>query len=145
MMRPKIVSPHLIVLPRFSLDADGRFAVSHCPLMYPRGTGNEVEMLRYFLAILNSAVSLSEIVRLSHKYRRGYAMLEPKTLNAMPVPDPATVSVGTMRQIKRLVAQRIETRVPENDRQLDRLVADIFGLTREERRLIGMDGTDGDS
>jgi hypothetical protein len=143
MLRAKIVSPHLIVLPRFSLDPAGRYAVSHCPLMYPLGKGNEVEILRFFVAVLNSSVSLFEIVRLSHKYRRGYAMLEPKTLNAMPVPDPATVPLKVMREIQRSVARRIEGASPELDRRLDQLVAEIFGLTAEERQLIGMDEKNG--
>ncbi len=99
LLRPKIVSPHLIVMPRFSLDQVGRYAVSRCPLMYPRQGGNDVELLRFFVAILNSPISLWQIVQMSHKYSRGYAMLEPKTLKNMRVPGPANVSVRRMKRI----------------------------------------------
>lgn len=140
LMRAKIVSPHLIVMPRFSLDEDGRFAVSHCPLMYPRERGSDVELLRYFLAILNSPVSLWQIVQLSHKYRRGYAMLEPKTLKQMAVPDPARVPVRTMKRIQAVVSRRLKD--PSDRRaelQIDDLVAQLYGLSPTERSLVGME------
>ncbi len=140
MMRPKIVSPHLIVLPRFSLDATGKYAVSHCPLLYPREEGSEVELLQFFLAVLNSSVSMAQIVKLSHKYSRGYAMLEPKTLKLMTVPDPAMIDRKVMKQIQTLVSRRISNL--DNiaiDDELDDIVADMYGLTRAERIHLGME------
>jgi len=140
MMRPKIVSPHLIVLPRFSLDRVGHYAVSHCPLMYPRGEGSDIELLQYFLAVLNSSASMAQIVKLSHKYSRGYAMLEPKTLKVMAVPNPSNVPFRTMKQIQSLVGERIANPVAaEIEVELDRIVADLYGLTEIERQHVGLD------
>jgi hypothetical protein len=139
LLRPKIVSPHLIVMPRFSLDEGGRYAVSHCPVMYPRERGSEVDLLRFFLAVLNSTVSMWQIVQLSHKYSRGYAMLEPKTLREMAVPDPREIPAKTMRRIQTLVARRLrDPRDTKAELELDDTVADLYGLTESERNLIGM-------
>jgi len=139
MMRPKIISPHLILLPRFSIDLEGRFAVSRGPILYPKEEGNEMELLLYFLAILNSSVSHWQITNLSHKYRAGYAMLEPKTLKIMSVPDPANVPSATMRRIQSLVKKCM---VPKGESkaevELDGLVADIYGLTSTERSELGI-------
>ena len=54
MFRPKIVSPHLILYARFSLDIRGVYAVSQCPMLYPKKSGDVLEMLRFFVAILRN-------------------------------------------------------------------------------------------
>ena len=33
MMRPKIISPYLVMVPRFSFDREGRYAISRAPLL----------------------------------------------------------------------------------------------------------------
>ncbi|TET12539.1 MAG: SAM-dependent DNA methyltransferase, partial [Candidatus Thorarchaeota archaeon] len=80
MMRPKIISPHLVLIPRFSLDREGKYAISHSPLLYPKETGAEDDLLRFFVAVLNSTPCYWHIATHSHVYRGGYVMLEPKTL-----------------------------------------------------------------
>lgn len=140
MLRPKIVSPHLIVLPRFSLDANGEYAVSRSPLMYPRESGDEIELLQYFLAVLNSSISMWQIVHSSHKYSRGYAMLEPKTLKSIAVPDPSQIDAKTMKRLLSLVRRRLEDPTDsESETRLDHLVADLYRLSGSERRLVGME------
>ncbi|GAF69038.1 unnamed protein product, partial [marine sediment metagenome] len=141
LMRPKIVSPHLVLLPRFSLDATGRFAVSHCPLMYPRVAGDEEDMLRFFLAVLNSTIAHWQIAQQSHKYSRGYLMLEPKTLRTLHVPDPAQVPVSTMKKLLANVARCLQGGGSAGaEAELDRQVAELYGLSAEERAEIGMEG-----
>ncbi len=85
MMVPKVVSPHLSLVPRFALDADGAYAVSHSPLLYPKDSGVAQELLRFFVAVLNSTVCYWHITAHSHTYARGYAMLEPKTLKPVHI------------------------------------------------------------
>lgn len=141
MMRPKIVSPHLVVVPRFSLDLGGEYAVSHSPLLYPRETGGEEDMLRFFAAVLNSTACYWWISRHSHKYRSGYLMLEPKSLRRAPVPDPSVVAPDVMRRLLRLVDERLFTSglaAVEIERRADHLVADLYGLSSEERTAVGM-------
>ena len=140
MLRPKIVSPHLVVVPRFSLDEKGRYAISRSPLVYPLEEGDELQVLRFFLAILNSSVCHWQIAHQSHKYSRGYAMLEQKSLRSVKVPDPAKVEPKTMKRLLGLVNKRMsDPSAKDSEQELDRIVAHLYGLTSDERRDIGME------
>lgn len=141
-MRPKIISPHLVLVPRFSLDLQGRYAVSRCPLLYPKDTGAERDLLRYFVAVLNSTPCFWYIATHSHVYQRGYAMLEVKTLIRTPVPDPARVPLKSLRQLLKLVDKRLSSSgspALDLERQIDATVADLYALSSEERRALGME------
>jgi type I restriction-modification system DNA methylase subunit len=141
MMRPKIVTPHLVLVPRFSLDREGKFAVSHSPLLYPNVEGVEDDMLRYFVAVLNSTVCYWYISAHSNVYQRGYSLLEPKSLKLTPVPAPGSVPPLTMRKLLDLVEKRLHlepSQAYEVDRVIDGIVADLYMLSEQERRTIGM-------
>jgi hypothetical protein len=142
MMRPKIVTPHLVIVPRFSLDAGGRYAVSHAPLMYPRQTGAEEDLLRFFLAVLNSTTCFWYISSHSHVYRGGYVMLEPKTLKRTPIPDPSTTDWQTKLKLLELVDERVSAEGPaarEIEGNIDDLVAGLYALSSWERRALGVE------
>lgn len=139
MLRPKIVSPHLVLLPRFSLDQKGKYAVSHCPLMYPKMAGDDLHLLRFFLAILNSSVSYWQLMRLSHRYSKGYLMLEPKTLKKLRVPGPARIQPEHMKRIQSLVKECVRLGPSEERRrELDQIVGQLYELSSHERSLVGM-------
>ncbi|MBE3064072.1 MAG: hypothetical protein IMZ69_03530, partial [Spirochaetes bacterium] len=141
MMRPKIVSPHLVLTPRFSLDAEGKFAVSRSPVIYPREPGDDLGMLQYYLAVLNSSVACWQILRSSHRYSRGYVMLEPKTLNNLRAPRPSEVDPGTMRRIQSSVEQRLRRpNDTELEAQIDALVVQTYGLSDEDRKELQAGG-----
>lgn len=138
--RPKIIAPHLVLMPRFSVDLNGRFAVSHGPMLLSRTeSAAENELLKFFCAALNSSAAYWHIARHSHTYRRGYVMLEPKTLKGTPVPDPAKIDKVTLRAIIKLVDERMSARgeTPTVDRRLDNMFNDLYGLSDEDRRLVG--------
>jgi len=144
MLVPKIVGPHLMLLPKFSLDKTGKYAISHSPLMYPKELAGELDLLHFFLAVLNSSVVYWQISNLSHKYSRGYLMLEPKTLKKIRVPNPASIPPSTMKQIQSLVRRRIVSSATSGslsslERTLDNVIADIYGLTNEECIEIGLE------
>jgi len=139
MLRPKIVTPHLVVVPKFSADLNGEFAVSRSPFLFPIIEGSD-ELLLYFLAVLNSSVAYWQIATASHRYGGGYLMLEPKTLRGIRVPDPTTVPVATMKDLVRLTRLRIRSeRNPESEHKLDELVCGLYGLIAEERKLVGLE------
>ena len=141
MMRPKIISPHLVMVPRFSFDREGKYAVSHAPLLYPKETGAEDDLLRFFLAVLNSTPCYWDIATHSHVYRGGYVMLEPKTLRKTPVPDPTRMSPATKRHLLELVDKRLLLSGPvtlDIEKHIDELVADLYGLSSQERQALGM-------
>jgi len=140
MLRPKIVSPHLILLPKFGLDEQGIYAVSRSPVLFSKGPSAETEILRFMLAVLNSTVAYWQIANESHKYSHGYAMLEVKTLKKLRVPHPAVCPPKIMNRIQRLVQKRIsEQGSLETERELDTLIAGLYGLEPEERAVIGME------
>lgn len=141
MMRPKIISPHLVLVPRFSLDVKGKYAISRSPLMYPKREGAERDLLLYFLAILNSTACYWHISNHSHVYQNGYAMLEVKTLNTTPVPDPGKVPTTTLKRLMGLVSNRLQISGPETsivEAEIDELVSELYGLNTMQRRALGM-------
>ena len=143
-LRPKIVTPHLVITPRFGLDAKGTFAVSRSPFLIARATGgNEVDILKLMLAVLSSRACYWYIQRHSHKYSHGYAMLENKTLQDTPVPDVTAVSPSVSRALLRLVDKRIKANSTEEigqyDVKIEDMVSDLYGLTTHDRRALGLD------
>ena len=142
LLRPKIVSPHLVLVPRFSIDLKGKYAISRAPLLYPKGDGAENDLLRFFVAVLNSTACYWYISTHSHTYQRGYVMLEPKTLRRTPVPDPSKVSSKTMRRLIQLVNKRLDTSgtsATEIEKEIDELICDLYGLSHQERRVLGLE------
>lgn len=139
MMRPKIVTPHLALVPRFGLDIQGKYAVSHGPFLYPRDQDAEEELLKFFVAVLNSTPCFWYIASQSHTYSRGYVMLEPKTLKTVPVPDPGSVSLMNRRRLIQLVERRLlsrDTETLEIERDIDRMVAELYGLSTDEYKAL---------
>jgi hypothetical protein len=140
LLRPKIVSPHLILLPKFSIDEEGKYAVSHSPLLYPKEPAVETDLLRFLVAILNSSICHWYISTHSHKYSRGYLMLEPKTLKHIPVPDLARISAKTMRELLDSVGRRLVNQEDTGaDKEIEKIVLDIYGLSFAERRSLGIE------
>ena len=143
LMRPKIVTPHIVLIPRFGLDLEGKFAVSHTPLLYPKEEIIEQDLLRFFLAVLNSTICFKTITDNTHKYSHGYSVLEVKTLQRTPVPDPKKVSPSEIRRLTDLVNRRIEAEgslIIELEREIDRIVLDLYELSGTERNALGLGG-----
>lgn len=141
LLQPKIVTPHLVVVPRFGVDVGGRFAVSRSPFIVAKVAGAEVDLLKYLVAILNSSICYWYISNHSHKYQNGYAMLEPKTLRRTPIPDPASVAGVTRLKLLEMVEQRISGNsadARELDTEIDGLVSELYGISDRERRAIGL-------
>ena len=139
LLRPKVVSPHLVMIPRFSIDKRGIYAVSRASYLYTRLEGVDMDLLYFLVVILNSPVCYWYISTHSHKYGRGYTMLEPKTLKPVPVPDPANVPGNLLENLLSLVKLRIETPKDASlERDLDKLTAELYGLSEREMEIIGI-------
>jgi methylase of polypeptide subunit release factors len=143
MMRPKLVTPHLVLVPRFAFDKEGSYAVSHSPFLFPIERTGDDSLLRVFLAVLNSTPCFWHISSHSHSYQRGYARLESATLSSTPVPDPTTIDPAILKHLLRLVDKRIaSTDLEDNqtcERELDQIVAGLYCLSAKERLGIGME------
>jgi hypothetical protein len=140
LIQPKIVSPHLAVMPRFSLDNDGKFAVVRSPIIFPKNRNIEHDLLRYFVAVLNSSICYRYITEHSHKYGSGYSMLEPKTLLKTPIPDPTKIQPYIMQQLLVLIDKRFlasGNEIIELEIEINKIVTDIYGLNEHERSIYG--------
>jgi hypothetical protein len=143
MLRPKIVSPHLVISPRFSMDVEGRHVVSRCPVLVPKLREDEQRLIAYMTAVLNSSAAFWQIAVGSHRYSRGYLMLEPKTLERVRIPDPTRVPPGVMKEILERVSKLSKhSQGLQSDKDLDRIIAGLYGLSADERRLIGLGEAD---
>ena len=143
-LQPKIVTPHLVIAPRFGFDAAGRFGVSHSPFLTARAKGAGADILKLMLAVLSSRACYWYIQRHSHRYSHGYAKLENRTLRETPVPDVSTMASTDTLALLTVVDRRIKASAAEDiaacDTEIERLVSDLYGLTLHERRTLGLEG-----
>jgi hypothetical protein len=136
--RPRLISPHLTISPRFGLDYQAKFLVSRTTMIFSKSEAEEEELLLFIAAILNSSIGFWQLVTTSHKYRSGYAMLEKKNLDTARVPNPALIPRSLVQQIVTMVRKRLQSaNDPVLDADIDRLVSAAYGLNVEEREAIG--------
>jgi hypothetical protein len=142
LLRPKVVTPHVVISPRFGLDNRGRYAISRAPMVFSGLEGAaEHDHLCFLLGVLNSSACFWHIAQRSHIYDRGYSRLEKATLEGVRVPAFATVDSIVARRLIRLVESRLESAGPkavECEDSIDDLVADLYGLNASERKIVGM-------
>lgn len=136
--RPKVLTPHLSITPRFGFDQSGKFAVTRSPMIFARDPADESAWLKYISALLNSTVGFWQILTSSHKYGSGYAMLEKKTLVTVRLPSPTQINHTLFRRIIETVDRRLETDDPSLDSELDSLASKAYGLSDADREEIGL-------
>lgn len=146
-LQPKIVTPHLVFNQKFSLDVGGEYLVTRSPFFTMKKdkkgktTRHSNDLLKYFTAVLNSSACYWYIYTHSHRYNSGYSMLEVKTLRSTPVPNPNSVSPGTLNKISRLVEDRIYSTgydAIKIERKLDSIISEIYGLTEQDQIALGI-------
>ena len=137
LLQPKIVSPHLVLLPRFALDIEGKFAVSHAPFMIPKIRDYDLDFLKFFTAVLNSSVVHWYLGTHAYRFSRGYVKLDPNYVKQIPVPDPSKVSPNLFAKIVNLVDKRLKTEDTAIEDQIDKLVLEMYGLSSAEVQLLG--------
>ncbi len=145
LLQAKIVTPHLVLAPRFGLDLKGRVAVSHSPYLTiehlsERGA-EERDQLMYLLGVLNSTPAFWYITQRSHVYQRGYSRLEVATLSQARIPGFWSVETASRTRVIRLVEARLTASGGTAlgiEHELDDLVADLYGLSTQEKRFVGV-------
>jgi type I restriction-modification system DNA methylase subunit len=135
----KIVTPHLVLLPRFAIDGEGKYAISRSPYLVPKSESGGQSLLKIVCAVMNSAIGHWQLASSSHKYSRGYLMLEVKTLRDFHMPDPAKLPAPLTRRIVRLVdalsASQADAKAMA---ELDEAVGQAFGLSADQMSLVGV-------
>lgn len=137
LLRPKIVCPHLMLTPRFAIDAKGKFAVSHTPFFVTKVATDELNILKFFCAVLNSSVSHWFLSTYLPKYGQGYKRVEVSSLKSLPVPDPSAISPNIMREILEAVSQFMrDGPSAEAEARIDSRIAALYGLTPSEQKSV---------
>lgn len=139
---PKIVTPHLTIVPKFAVDLQGKYGISRSPFFILKGDGGGREMLLYFLGILNSTPCYWYISNHSHKYSKGYTMLEVKTLNQTPIPDPSSISNKDFKKMIELVELRIKSATLESikiEAEIDALACKLYNLNSDDKKVLGLE------
>ncbi|WP_069660766.1 HsdM family class I SAM-dependent methyltransferase [Arcticibacter eurypsychrophilus] len=141
-LRSKIITPHLTITPKFSFDSTGKFAVSRSPYLIPKSDNvAEDDLLHFFLAVLNSTPCYWYISNHSHIYKKGYTMVEVKTLQMTPVPDPASVAPNTMKKLLSLVKKRLSSVGLDSltiENEIDNIMCDLYGLNKDDKSILGI-------
>lgn len=139
---PKIVGPHLVIVPRYSWDTTGKYAVTRSSYLTPssKWEGAENDLLKFFVAILNSSVAFWYMSSTSPKYRGGYLMIESKNLSELPIPDLALVEPSALIELLELVDKRLIASSKEAlglEKQIDSAINELYGLSARDRRALG--------
>ncbi|WP_192825319.1 hypothetical protein [Rufibacter sp. LB8] len=137
LLQPKVIGPHLAVMPRYSLDINGAVGVSRSPYFTLKKQYTDINLLYYFLGVLNSSPCFWYISSHSHKYGSGYTMVEVKTLVKTPVPDPTTSDSNLVIKLINLVRKRINAKSSdyyEIERSIDMLVCKLYNLSDEDMK-----------
>jgi type I restriction-modification system DNA methylase subunit len=142
MLVPKIITPHLVFSPRFSIDLNGLFAISRAPFFVLK-TGVTDDMLYYILAILNSRVCFWYMLNKTPKYQHGYAMLERKSLVDLPVPDPYIIEnrILVLKLIS-LVKNRLSSKNTDDslllEDKIEQSVNQLYNLSLQEKIFLNL-------
>lgn len=141
MLQPKIVTPHVAIMPRFGLDAQGKYAISRSPMLFAKDGELAKEHLLFFLAVLNNPVAFWHIHSESSKLK-GYARLEALSIRTVPVPDPSTLEIVLLSAIIGAVEERMSaTRIQDIARlesEIESLVFEAYRLSDADRSLFGV-------
>jgi type I restriction-modification system DNA methylase subunit len=141
-LSPKIVTPHLSIVPKFAVDIQGKYGISRSPYFILKGDEGGKEMLLYFLGLLNSTPCYWYISNHSHKYSRGYTMLEVKTLNQTPVPDPSQIPNKDFKKMVELVERRIKSSALDGinlEKEIDALACKLYSLNSDDKKVLGIE------
>lgn len=139
LLLPKIISPYLILSPRFALDIRGKYAISRGPFLIPSAKDSDLELLMFFTAVLNSSVVHWYLGIHAHRFSRGYVVLDLAYVRKIPVPDPSRISPSHFNEIVRLVEKRIKTRNMSLDAKINKCVLNLYNLTSADLKLMGIE------
>lgn len=146
MFVPKIVTPHLIFTPKFSLDIDGIFAISRAPFIVVKKNADSIlserELLIYLLGLLNSQICVWHILNHSPKYQNGYAMIEPSVLGDLPIPSPYKIDKNTFIKFTKLIKERLlcnkdmYVKILELEKEINDIALSLYDLTEDDKQII---------
>lgn len=140
-LRGKILTPHLCITPRFSIDLSGKLAPSRSPFFVVSKEFEPLEpsFLKLFTAFLNSSIGHWYITRYAFKYGKGYARLEVGNLKNFPVPNPKEIPSNLSARLLKLVeycSREFRHADEKSYTEIDQIVLDIYGFTESEKARL---------
>ena len=140
MLAPKVVVPEVSLVPRFGLDTDGRWVVSHSPFVRARTEPMDEDLLLVLAAVLNSSASAWFLDMNSRKYRDGYNKIGVALLRRLPIPDLSRVPQIHVRSVIASVREVLGSSEDVDlgaEAALDDLVLrELYDLSDEEIALL---------
>lgn len=137
-LAPKIIGPHVMLVPRFALDASGKWLVTRGSYITSKQAGASTDVLKYVLAVLNSSVAAWFFARTARKYGGGYNRIEVGNLKGLPIPDPMAIPSELLRRLLDQVDLIAAARPPRLSERiaLDDLVTEAYELGESERKAL---------
>ena len=148
MLVPKLLTPHLVFAPKFSLDIIGKYAISRSPFLVLKKDSDLVsignDFMFFMLGILNSSICTWYLLNHTSRYQNGFMMIEPSSLKQIPVIDPRSLSRPAFLKYVTLVKERFIYsdekssfgKMMELEKEIDRMTFDFYSLSKEENNII---------
>jgi len=149
MLAPKIITPHLVFTPKFSLDIDGKYAISRAPFLVLKDDPAlelfvKNDLMFFTLGMLNSPVCTWYLLNHASRYQKGFVMIEPNSLKEIPIVDPLLLSKTTFLKFVTLVKGRFLcnennisfNKIIEMEKEIDRISLGFYGLNEYEKNII---------
>ena len=148
MLVPKIMTPHLVFSPKFSLDINGKYAVARSPFITIKNKLEfetaEEEFLFYFLGILNSPIATWYLSNHSSQYQNGFMMIEPHCLKEIPVVDPKQLPRAHFLKYISLIKNRYLCneqnssfdKIYRMEKEIDDITMNFYQLSKKELDTI---------
>ncbi len=134
--KPKIIIPDIAKEAKFTFDLTTSYVDTTCFFI----PVNDL----YLLGILNSKVILYFYTTITSQIRGGYLRYKKQYIEQIPIPNPTKTE---QNEITLLVQRCLDAKgvgVEEWEAGINELVADLYGLTEEEKRIIAPDKPDYD-
>jgi len=140
---PKIVAPYVSIFPKFSLDIDGQFITSRSPFFTLKEENADINLLYYFLGILNSTPCYWALSLQSHKQSSGYNIFHLNVLKTTPVPDPTFLENSTLvskmiMTVKRRMIEKDDFKKMTLEMEINKISCKLYQLTQSEMELLGL-------
>ena len=140
---PKIVAPYLSISPKFALDKEGEFITSRSPFFILKEKDADINLLYYFLGILNSTPCYWTLSLQAHKQSSGYNIFHLNILKTAPVPDPTLAENSNLVSrmiltVKRRIIEKTEVGKMEMEREINKIACDLYQLSQSEIELLGL-------
>jgi hypothetical protein len=104
--------------------------------MIPREKDVDLNLLKFFVAVLNSSIVHWFLSTHAYRYSRGYVMLDPQYLRKIPVPNPSKISSLLFNKILQLVNERMKRGDESLDSNIDELVLKCYNLGQDEIDIL---------